>query len=282
MPALYAHYHFGNAALEDLSSDLKELINTHRELFDIGVQGPDIFFYYHPLKNNPVARYGNQMHDAKAAAFFAPLKNILSENIKDAAAISAYLLGFTCHYAFDTLAHPYIAKKIIVSHVSHYAIESDYDRYLMVKDGHFNSCLEQIHPTLENAKIIQKCFPQFSVSVILDAIKGIKDYNRLLLAPGVLKRTILGSIMKMLPIKDFADHLITTKENPLCRDSNLRLDKIQAQALKLYIKLSENLMTYLHGETDLSNLFDHTFDEKDDIDDIPVYEDLNKERNYVI
>ena len=88
--------------------------------------------------------------------------------------------------------------------------------------------------------------------------------------------------MKMLPIKDFADHLITTDENPLCRASNLRLDKIQVQALKLYIKLSENLMTYLHGESDLSNLFDHTFDEKDDIDDIPVYEDLNKERNYVI
>ena len=63
MPTTYAHWRFGNVSLNSLDEKYKTIINKYRSLFDIGVHGPDIFFYYNALKHNDVNRYGSRMHD---------------------------------------------------------------------------------------------------------------------------------------------------------------------------------------------------------------------------
>ena len=54
MPAAYAHYTFGEKVLEHLDDDLKGLLSKHRDIFNIGLHGPDILFYYKPLSSNHV------------------------------------------------------------------------------------------------------------------------------------------------------------------------------------------------------------------------------------
>lgn len=46
MPSMYAHFVFGKNVYQKLPSDIKKIIKEHRELFFIGLHGPDIFFYY--------------------------------------------------------------------------------------------------------------------------------------------------------------------------------------------------------------------------------------------
>ena len=46
MPTTYAHYRLGDAVVKRLPASAKETVEAHRGLFDIGVHGPDIFFYH--------------------------------------------------------------------------------------------------------------------------------------------------------------------------------------------------------------------------------------------
>jgi hypothetical protein len=62
MPAGYAHTVYGQEVLKRLPQDMQEVIKKDLDLFVIGLQGPDILFYYRPLKENEVNRIGNQMH----------------------------------------------------------------------------------------------------------------------------------------------------------------------------------------------------------------------------
>ena len=54
MPSTYAHYRFGQEVLKELPNDIKKIIIENKELYDIGLPGPDLLFYYLPLKNNEI------------------------------------------------------------------------------------------------------------------------------------------------------------------------------------------------------------------------------------
>ena len=70
MPSTYAHRRFGADVLERLPAELQEKIAPYRELYDIGLHGPDLLFYYHAAKSTPVSALGNAMHEQPGAVFF--------------------------------------------------------------------------------------------------------------------------------------------------------------------------------------------------------------------
>ena len=58
MPAFYTHYRFGCDVLKQLPEDIRSICTAHRGLFDIGLHGPDIYFFYRPVLPNKVNRIG--------------------------------------------------------------------------------------------------------------------------------------------------------------------------------------------------------------------------------
>ena len=56
MPSTYAHYRFGQEVLKELPNDIKKIIIENKELYDIGLHGPDLLFYYLPLKTRSEER----------------------------------------------------------------------------------------------------------------------------------------------------------------------------------------------------------------------------------
>ena len=56
MPANYAHYRFGKLALSKLPAEARQCIGRFRRLYDIGLHGPDIFFYYNPAIDTAVGQ----------------------------------------------------------------------------------------------------------------------------------------------------------------------------------------------------------------------------------
>ena len=52
MPSTYAHYIFGQQIRGRLSGYERKVIDKYPELFNIGLHGPDILFYYRPLCKN--------------------------------------------------------------------------------------------------------------------------------------------------------------------------------------------------------------------------------------
>ena len=126
MPSTYAHRRFGADVLALLPDGLRATLEQHRELYDIGLHGPDLMFYYKALQSNPVNRLGNTMHEQKGEVFFTRARTVV-ENAPDKDAALAYALGFVCHFALDSTCHPYVEAYVRESGVGHCEIETEFD-----------------------------------------------------------------------------------------------------------------------------------------------------------
>lgn len=70
MPSTYAHYLFGQEVYRELPAQLQTIIDHHRSLYHIGLHGPDILFYYHPMIPLPANRLGYRIHHKSGSRFF--------------------------------------------------------------------------------------------------------------------------------------------------------------------------------------------------------------------
>ena len=102
----------------------------YRQLYLIGLHGPDILLYYKPLKSNPVNRIGFGMHERPGMEFFRYAVKVI-EKKKNKEPYLAYMYGVMCQFALDVSCHGYIDKKIAESGVTHAEIEVEFDRMLM-------------------------------------------------------------------------------------------------------------------------------------------------------
>ena len=126
---------FGADVLALLPDGLRQTLEQHRELYDMGLHGPDLMFYYKALQTNPVNRLGNAMHEEKGEVFFTRARAVV-EHAADKDAALAYALGFVCHFALDSTCHPYVEAYVRESGVSHCEIETEFDNALLREDGY--------------------------------------------------------------------------------------------------------------------------------------------------
>ncbi len=139
MPGFVTHYLFGvksYKALDDVQ--LKEIIRNNRNPFSIGLQGPDIFFYFLPATVGKGVNIGNKLHKENTNQFFHEMINCMAKiNDKKAYGIAcAYIQGFMGHYILDTNMHPYVYGRVGTSTSNktmgrHYGLETDMDRELL-------------------------------------------------------------------------------------------------------------------------------------------------------
>ena len=78
MPSTYAHRRFGADVLVQLPRELREKITPYRPLYDMGLHGPDLMFYYRALQSNPVNRLGNAMHEQPGRVFFTRARGVVN------------------------------------------------------------------------------------------------------------------------------------------------------------------------------------------------------------
>ena len=76
--------------------------------FAAGANGPDSFFCFEVWKKRAKRRYdliglGNRMHEEKTGDFlFSLCRHVRTRPQME------YVLGFLCHYAADTVMHPFV------------------------------------------------------------------------------------------------------------------------------------------------------------------------------
>ena len=72
VPGFTTHYLFGVKAYNDLPNNyLKHVISKYRWLYQLGLQGPDIFFYNVPiLRHRDYRNVGSHMHEYQVNDFF--------------------------------------------------------------------------------------------------------------------------------------------------------------------------------------------------------------------
>lgn len=110
MPGFLTHYIAGKAALQGVSPEIREKITADERLYNLGTQGPDIFFYYFPGQILKRSRgIAQDMHLSRLGLFLAYMARLAKESPSPAKdTIFAYTSGFLMHYTVDCHAHPYV------------------------------------------------------------------------------------------------------------------------------------------------------------------------------
>ena len=159
MPSTYAHYRMGQQVRSMLDGNEKKIVEKYPQLYLIGLHGPDILFYYKPLKSNSINSIGYELHKHSGKEFFERARKVISEK-KDREPYLAYTYGVLNHFALDVSCHGYIDEKIAASGISHTEIEVEFDRMLMLTDGKDplrQNLTEHIVPCMENAEVLYLC-----------------------------------------------------------------------------------------------------------------------------
>ena len=263
MPSTYTHYRFGQEVIQKVPDDIQKIILKNKELYDIGLHGPDILFYYQPLKTNPINSIGYQMHEHQGKEFFDYTLKIIGEKPVDEDL--AYLLGFICHFTLDATCHGYIDQKIAQSGVSHGEIEVEFDRFLMIEDGLDpirHKLTNHIIPSIDHARIIA---PFFNVTAqqVIKALKSMKFYNDLLIAPSKLKRNFIYALLRITGNYQEMHGLIVNYEaNPLCKDSTEKLNQLYKQAIEKAVELISEYVHLSSLEKTKDDFYQYTFSGK--------------------
>ena len=250
MPSTYAHYIFGEEVYRNTPNEIKKIIKENYDLYLIGLHGPDILFYYKPLKSNSINQIGFGLHQKIAIDFLEKARQTII-NYKNRDEAIAYILGFICHFMLDSECHGYIGDKINNSGITHAEIEVEFDRYLLVKQNKNpikTKLTEHIIINKENAECIECFYDGASDKEVFRALKSMKHYNNLLCAPGKLKRKIVLMLLKLSGNhKEMSGLLMNYEANPQCIDSSeelqRRLSNIVLSTVALMKEYYENIGT---------------------------------------
>lgn len=262
MPTTYAHYRLGDAVIQKLPDSIKKTVLNHRQLFDIGVHGPDIFFYHSPIIKNDIVKLGQRMHEEAGAVFFARVPSVVHKS-QNKEAHKAFLYGFLCHFAMDVTCHGYIDEQIEKTGVGHYEIEAEYDRALLEADGYeaISKCLtEHLHATKENADVIADFFEEVSSKQVKQTLKRMIFFLNVLRAPSPVKRYFLFALLKLAGVYESMHGLVINyKENPACKETTRWLAEHFDEAVNIAVSLICEYEEYLEKGGKLSDTFAYNF-----------------------
>ena len=105
MPACITHYHFAKSVLEALPAQ-KDL---NLPAFLWGAQGPDFLFchrYLPVMRGESIQAYAGRLHGENPVKTLGAARDFCKEH--EDPAYRSYVFGLFCHYALDSVAHPYI------------------------------------------------------------------------------------------------------------------------------------------------------------------------------
>ena len=143
MPAIVSHYLLASKVFSGLS-ELRPELELVRDAFIWGASGPDIFFCHRLFpyqKGRSLRKYGTMLHNMPAETLINYLVSYARNKNNDI--VMSYALGFVTHYAYDSIAHPYILYKSEVMEykqpekhrsVWHNQIESALDSILLIRE----------------------------------------------------------------------------------------------------------------------------------------------------
>jgi len=257
MPAVYAHHRFGEHVIPHLDDALQQLITKHKKEFLIGLQGPDVFFFYRPWKHNEVVAYGNNLHEQPARTLFTA--GLTLE--RDTAAY-VYMLGVACHFALDSTCHPFVDEYEKSSGVSHIEIESEFEKMLLRRNGQdpFTYRMDLLIPTDKStAESIYAFYRAFDSEKIAFALRWMRNFRRLFTEPSAIRQSIMNTVLDFLGFGKYKGQILQLKDNTKCAGSNARLYQLWETALPYAVELLQELDNCKQNGETLSEKWDKTF-----------------------
>ncbi len=262
MPSTYAHWLFGQEVFRQLPPNIRNSISADPTLFNIGLHGPDLLFYYRPLSRNKVNSLGFETHAEPGLNFFSQA----GKTVRNAAfnpEYLSYIYGVICHFALDRACHGYIDEYIAKTGISHTEIETELDRYLISRHGGNPldaDLTKHIRINPRRAAVISRFYHSTTPKQITEAANSMRLYHHILRCPFGVKGTVINKILKATGnYEDMHGLLVNRRPNEKCRASTIELLRRFRMAQHDAVQLISDFMNNTVGKTEWSRLYQYTF-----------------------
>ena len=266
MPSNYAHYRFAAHMLKLLPGDVRRPVQRYRRLYDIGLHGPDIFYYYFPALRSSRAFLGIKFHEQTGKEFFQRVCR--AARLDGSEAAQACLYGILCHYCLDSVLSPVIRAQAEACGVPVLEMETEFDRFLLQTDGklppHRQELTAHLRLSAQEAETVAKFYPPATGKTVLESLRAMRMTRRLLTAPDGGRRKLLEQGIRA-GSRQTAAMLMTTEPNPRCAEKNALLLEAYGQAEATFARLLPQLMAHMTYNAPLEAPFHKRFDGSADL-----------------
>lgn len=245
MPCIYAHDSFGKKVAAHLPDEMQSIIQHHRREFQAGLQGPDFLFFYHPMLKLRTNRIGYWQHGQPIRHFLERLIPIIRREGNDSG-VYAYTLGYICHYMLDSECHSFVIPVAKRPGYNHLAIENEFDRHLIRKDG-FRPITypvwKKVIGTKEVIEAIGKAYRPLRLSerAIKEALYGMRFYKWLLTSGKSLKRVFVRLCMKLsMHYAQLEGHMMDVHPKKYADRTNQSLQYIYDNAIPMTLDILQD------------------------------------------
>lgn len=258
MPSTYAHYRFGFRALPRLEPHATICIRRNRQMYDLGLHGPDFFFFYNPVVSNKIGKLGSQIHQSTGRSFFTRAARLLRFEPSEAA--ESYILGVLAHFTLDSRCHPFV-NEMAGKAAGHVEMEAEFDRYLLELDGRREPHTQKIfrHIRLdsrEDAARIARFYPPATAGQVRTAIGNMSLFGNLLTTKSKVVRSIIGGGYLGNSINE---NLMMATANPRCKELTPQIMARYTQAEEAFPSMVTQFLDHLHHGCRLGEEFDVIF-----------------------
>lgn len=257
MPSGYAHLRFGNQTLPKLPEQVRMLAQQYPHLYEVGLQGPDLFFYYDPVFRSGMGALGHEFHMRSGKEFFGGAAELLRQAPSDAG--RAYLFGVLGHYCLDSMCHPYVRAVAAGEEIGHTEMETEFDRFLMARDGitepHRYGIRDHYRLTGEECSQAAAFYPPANGKTIKHCLKQMRWIDRLsTMGSRRLQRMLMG-----IGGKEGLQFIMAEELNEHCVGTTAALFNLYDQAAERMPEMAEQLLRALDAGEALDRVFDATF-----------------------
>ena len=260
MSGNYAHYRMGIALLSAFPADTRRTIQRFRRLFDAGLHGPDIFLYHSLLIPTSVSALGVKYHSQTGREFF--MRGCRVARLEKSEAAQAYVYGVLCHYALDSLMHPFIQEKAKKSGAVPTEIETEFDRFLLEKDGKIppesQDMSRHLRLTPGECDTVAKFYPPVTSRQVQNCLRSMSMHLKVLATPEGTRRKALQTGIKAFG-PHIAGQLMTIGPNEKCAHLNPELLELYEKAVADFPELLSQIQAHMTYNAVLGEEFTKIF-----------------------
>lgn len=225
--------------LEQMPGDLRRPANRFRRLYDVGLHGADLFYYYNPVMSTKIGALGEKCHKQSGVDFFGRICRGLKMAPSEAS--EAYMYGLLAHYCLDSLCRPYLRQLHKNGIVDGGRLEAEFDRFLLETDG-------KIPPNRQNISNHLKLTPGEceTVAKFYSGVKAAHIRTSLRNMALITKSLAVGDGASREMVKKGVGRLLREhKELVIPPQADLGLTEYVQQLLQLYEQAKERFTTLL-------------------------------------
>lgn len=257
MPSAYAHLRFAREVIPAVPPKYRAIVKNLTRLYNVGAQGPDPLFFYNPLAASKVEKQGHACHAMTGSAFFEAALNRYRAAPSEGAA--AYLFGVLAHYCLDCHCHPLINAATEEANLDHMELETEFDRFLLQKDGklppHLQSYYKSIHLTRGEQATAAALYEDISPAAFGWGVRNMANVHHVATSRN---RKFAKGLLGLGGRKGRA-FLMTVGPNPMYAHLDQPILESYETALADYPVLAAQLADALHNGAPLGPEFAPTF-----------------------